>query len=58
MGGPTFPQVLPQTILEECARRDRRADIPSPLELVRFLTRPITRTLREFRQRNPETVKR
>ena len=58
MGGPTFPQVLPQTIPEECARRDRRAEIPSPLELARFLARPITRTFREFRQRSLETANR
>ncbi|MFP8874183.1 MAG: phytanoyl-CoA dioxygenase family protein [Myxococcota bacterium] len=58
MGGPTFPQVLPQTIPEECARRDRRAEIPSPLELARFLARPITRTVREFRQRSLKTANR
>ena len=56
MGGPTFPQVLPQTIPEECARRDRGADIPSALELVRFLARPVTRTIRERRHRNVETT--
>ena len=50
MGGPTFPQVLPNTIAEECARRDRRAEIPSPVELARFLLRPMTRKIRELRQ--------
>ena len=56
MGGPTFPQVLPQVIPEECARRDRGPDIPSVRELVRFLARPVTRMIRESRQRPVDTA--
>jgi len=57
MGGPTFPQVLPQPIAGECARRDRGADIPSPVELARFLARPLTRKIREMRHRHTGTTR-
>ena len=56
MGGPMFPQLLPNAIPQECKRRDRGAETPSPVELARFLVRPIARKMGE--RRRPTIAKR
>ena len=51
MGGPAFPQVLPHAIPEECTRRDRRPESPSPLALAKFAARPLVQAVHQLRRR-------